>query len=741
MDLLHDLNNEQREAVLHTEGPLLILAGAGSGKTRVITHRIAYLIKEKGIDPSSILAFTFTNKAANEMKDRVGRLVGDMADRMWIGTFHATCVRILRNDIEKVGLRSGFAIFDSTDQLSLIKSCLRDLNYDEKMYPPKYVQNEISNAKNELIDPAAFERMTGSDFRRLKIAEIYKLYQTKLIQNNAMDFDDIIAYAIRLLRENPPVLKYYNNKFRYIHVDEYQDTNIAQFVLIKLLSRGSGNLCVVGDDDQSIYGFRGARIENILEFEKEYKNTKVIKLEQNYRSTENILNTANSVIRTNRGRKPKTLWTENESGSKTFLCRTENEHEEGMLVATEILNMESRGDINFKDAAVLYRTNAQSRVIEEMLRRSNIPYKVLAGQSFYQRKEIKDTLAYLRLINNPSGDLDLKRIINVPRRGIGDATVEKMERAAAVRQTGMLHIAKDAKNIPELARSTRQLGEFTALIDDFLALKDNIRVSELVERVINDSGMIAEYQRSGLLEDEYRIDNMRELISAALEFERSQENQSLDEFLSGVSLSSDTDGIDNENSVLLMTLHSAKGLEFPVVFIVGMEDGLFPGNRSITDEKELEEERRLCYVGITRAKKRLYLVHTNCRTLYGTTSYNSPSRFLDDIPSELTDHNKGIRKKYYSDNDAGTQSAKMKTSGFGFQLYKGGKPISLGDIGGKCEQIKFIEGDIVKHKKFGTGKIVSAQKDGEDTVLEIVFGETGMKRLLASLAKLEKVKE
>ena len=763
MSFTEGLNEKQKEAVLHTEGPLLILAGAGSGKTRVITHRIAYLIKEKGVHPSSILAFTFTNKAASEMKERVEQLVGDSSADIWVGTFHATCVRILRYDINKTVLRSGFAIFDSSDQLSLIKDCLKELNLNEQMYPPKAIQVEISNAKNELIYPDQFEKENAFDFRRSKIAQIYKLYQSKLIQNNAMDFDDIIMYTVTLLSTHREVLDFYNRKFKYVHVDEYQDTNTAQFKLISLLAKGSGNLCVVGDDDQSIYAFRGANIKNILEFEKTFPDTRVIKLEQNYRSTRNILDTANSVIARNVGRKPKKLWTENEQGCRTFACLADNEKEEARTVAREIMRLESLGEITYRDAAVLYRTNAQSRSIEEIFRQEGIPYKILAGHSFYERKEIKDTVAYLRLINNPSGDIDFKRIINVPKRGVGDATIDKLTEIAAQRGTSLFAVAADAANIPELSRTAKSLVGFSAMILSFMDIKDEISVPELVRRVVEESGMAEDYRSQETLEANNRIENMQELISAALDYEKSLEDQSaerqgLDEFLSSISLASESDDINNENSVLMMTLHSAKGLEFPVVFIVGLEEGLFPGYRSIV-ENEIEEERRLCYVGMTRAQKRLYLTNTRCRTLFGRTNYNMPSRFLKDIPKELLEgefEDSGSRNstgnswdsisektsKYDAGNTKGNvrdarTSAVIGTGGF--KLYRGGKPIDLGEFSASSENISYSPGDRVKHKRFGEGVVKSVVKDGSDALLEINFNETGMKRLLASLARLEKI--
>jgi DNA helicase-2/ATP-dependent DNA helicase PcrA len=637
LDFLKGLNSEQRKAVLHTEGPVLILAGAGSGKTRAITHRIAYLIREKGVHPSRILAFTFTNKAAREMKERIEHLLGDLIESIWVGTFHATCVRILRLNAEKAGFDRNFVIFDTQDQQALMRDCLRELDINEKNFPIKSILGEISRAKNELVDPIRFEKAYAADYRMSIISKAYRLYQNKLKKNNALDFDDIIMSAIELFLDHPPVLEYFQDKFRYIHVDEYQDTNTAQYHLISLLARKHGNICVVGDDDQSIYSFRGANIRNILDFEKEFKNTFVIKLEQNYRSTETILSAANSVIANNLGRKSKVLWTNNKKGDKITRYLVENEHDEALAVAAQVKGLERSGEINFRDAAVLYRTNAQSRVIEDIFRREGIPYKILAGVSFYQRKEIKDSMAYLRLVLNPDSDVDFKRIINVPRRGIGNTTIEHLERISAEKGLSLFRVAGSASEFSELSRAASALAKFVEMINGLREDEPGgSSVSRFVKRVIDASGLAEELEKENTEEARSRIENIAELVSAAIDYENRTENGgSPHEFIAEISLASDVDSIDEGNSVLLMTLHSAKGLEFPVVFIVGLEEGVFPGYRAMTDETQLEEERRLFYVGVTRAQKLLYLTSARCRTLYGKTDYYMCSRFVEEIPDNL----------------------------------------------------------------------------------------------------------
>lgn len=640
MELLNGLNKEQKEAVLHNEGPLLILAGAGSGKTRVLTHRIAYLIKEQGIYPSNILAITFTNKAAREMRERIDSLIGDLSNDMWVGTFHSICIRILRRDIEKIGYDSSFVIYDTTDQQVVIKECLKELNLSDKNFPPKSVLETIGKQKDELVDADHFEKLYASDFRLGKIAKVYKLYEKKLKSNNALDFDDIIMNTIKLFKQYPEVLEYYQRRFRYILVDEYQDTNTAQYMLVRLLSEAHKNLCVVGDDDQSIYGWRGANIRNILDFEKDFKNCKTIKLEQNYRSTQNILDAANFVISNNTGRKCKRLWTENKGGSKIVVCENDNEHEEALYTAREIERLINDENRKYKDFAILYRINAQSRVLEEMLMREGIPYKIVGGQKFYDRKEIKDIIAYLRLIQNPADNVSLKRIINVPKRGIGDTTVEHAENIAIENGLSIFTIISDAKEHSALSRAAQKLDAFTKMILRFRTMKETMSITELLDMVISDTGILKEYELENSVEAQSRIENIKELKSVALEFEKQNEENSLEEFLANISLVSDLDNLEEEQDyVVLMTMHSAKGLEFPVVFIPGLEEGVFPSYRSITEGPEqLEEERRLCYVGITRAREKLYLSNARFRTLFGNSTYNKPSRFISEIPEHLIEY-------------------------------------------------------------------------------------------------------
>ncbi len=640
MELLNGLNKEQKEAVLHNEGPLLILAGAGSGKTRVLTHRIAYLIKEQGIYPSSILAITFTNKAAREMRERIDSLIGDLSNDMWVGTFHSICIRILRRDIERLGYDRSFVIYDTSDQQVVIKECLKELNLNDKNFPPKSMLETIGKQKDELIDAEHFEKLYASDFRMGKIAKVYKLYEKKLKSNNALDFDDIIMNTIKLFKQCTEVLEYYQRRFRYVLVDEYQDTNTAQYTLVRLLSEAHQNLCVVGDDDQSIYGWRGANIRNILDFEKDFKKCKTIKLEQNYRSTQNILDAANFVISNNTGRKNKSLWTENKGGSKIVVCENDNEHEEALYAAREIQRLINSEDRKYKDFSILYRINAQSRVLEEMLMREGLPYKIVGGQKFYDRKEIKDIIAYLRLIQNPADNVSLKRIINVPKRGIGDTTVEHAENIAIENGLSIFTIISDAQEYPALGRAAQKLDSFAKMILRLRTMKETMSISELLDMVINDTGVLKEYEVENTVEAQSRVENIKELKSVALEFEKQNELNSLEEFLANISLVSDLDNLEEEQDyIVLMTMHSAKGLEFPVVFIPGLEEGVFPGYRAITEGLEqLEEERRLCYVGITRAREKLYLSNARFRTLFGNSSYNKPSRFLSEIPEHLVEY-------------------------------------------------------------------------------------------------------
>ena len=746
MSFLEGLNKEQLEAVGHCEGPLLILAGAGSGKTRVLTHRMAQMITEKGIKPWNILAITFTNKAAKEMKERVVNLIGAAGEDMWISTFHSACVRILRRDIDRLGFDKNFVIFDSSDQQILVKDCLKELNLNDKNFPPKSVLHEISKAKDDMIDPEAYENMYASDFRLNKISKIYSLYQKKLKLNNALDFDDIIVKAINLLTDFPEVLDYYQSKFHYIMVDVYQDTNNAQFTLIGLLAARHGNICVVGDDDQGIYSWRGANIRNILDFEKEFPGTKVIKLEQNYRSTESILDAANQVIRNNAGRKNKKLWTENGKGENLKYVCSGNEHEEANYVVYEINKQIKEGKRKYSDYAVLYRMNAQSRVLEEGFMKYGIPYKLVGALKFYDRKETKDLLAYLRLIHNPSDSISLKRIINVPKRGIGKTTIESLEQQAAAREISMFSLIQSADSLQGVGRAVGSLQEFSSIICGLKAVQEKLKLSEFISEVLNRTGYLKELENEDTIEARGRIENLKEFISVALEFEKENEDADLGIFLENVSLVADIDTMNESNdAVILMTFHSAKGLEFPVVFMVGMEEGVFPGYRSMNEDSEMEEERRLCYVGITRAREQLFMTGAFSRTLFGSTTYNRMSRFLKEIPQNLIDgletsSNKkdtlmswdstGVdsqRGSLYSKNAVNT----LKNTG-GLATFVNNKTIR--------ETIELSElktGVKVEHKKFGIGVITKVEEEGNDLKLDIAFNDSGKKRLMAQFAGLK----
>jgi len=748
MDLLSNLNKEQKEAVSHGDGPLLLLAGAGSGKTRVLTHRIAYLIKERGVRPFGILAITFTNKAAKEMRERINNLVENGAEDIWVGTFHATCMRILRRDIDKLGYDRSFVIYDTQDQQTVLKDCIKELRLNDKNFPVKSLQQEIGKAKDEMIDEKSFELINATDFRMSKIAAVYTLYQKKLRQNNAVDFDDIILLTIRLFNENKDVWEYYQRKFKYVFVDEYQDTNTAQYALVGMLAKGYGNLCVVGDDDQSIYGWRGANIRNILDFEKEFKGCKVIKLEQNYRSTKKILDAANAVIKNNAGRKLKKLWTENDDGELIHYYKAGNEHDEGYFVASMIRKLHDEGR-NYNDIAVLYRLNAQSRVLEDMLMKEGTPYKILGGLRFYDRKEIKDVIAYLRVILNPSDNISLKRVINVPKRGIGDTTVSKAEEIANERNASIFSICSSAIEIQELGRAAAKLDAFTTMIARLRALKEAVKVSELIGEVISDSGILKELEAEDSVEAQTRIENIKELISVAIEFEKDDEGGGLDAFLENVSLVADVDGLDEDaDRVVLMTLHSAKGLEFPVVFLPGLEEGVFPGYRSIGSETEIEEERRICYVGITRAREQLFISSAYSRTLFGNTTFNRESRFLREIPEELIFNPEKKKKLAVEQKISGFTP---KTTSFANDTQKpaevfGIKGVQRGFGDAFASQAPkpitggtFKAGDKVKHKKFGTGTITKVEPEGADFKLDIMFGGSGLKRLMAGFANLEKL--
>ena len=766
-NLLEGLNDKQYEAVINTEGPCLVIAGAGSGKTKVLTHKIAYLIHEKDIKPWNILAITFTNKAANEMKERVADLVGEGAQDIWMGTFHSICVRILRKFIDRIGFDHSFVIFDTSDQRTLIKECLRDLQIDDKMFTDRSVQFEISNAKNDMKEPEEYEAMVKGDFRREKIATVYNLYQKRLKENNAIDFDDIINYTIKIFNENPDVLDYYANKFNYILVDEYQDTNKSQFTLIRILASVHGNITVVGDNDQGIYSFRGADISNILNFEKDFKGTKIIKLEQNYRCTQNILNAANSVIKNNEVKYKKKLWTENEEGALPTFHVSDDEYDEGRYIVEQINHLRREEYYKYSDFAILYRMNSQSRAIEEILRREDIPYKIVGGLKFYERKEIKDIIAYLRLINNTSDNLALKRIINEPKRGIGKTSLDKIQ--AISEQTGvpMYQIIKEADQYG-LARIYNNAKEFIEVIEDLISKRDELTITELIKATLSETGYTKALEDENTIEAENRIENLEEFLTVAVQFEEEEADNDLSSFLEGITLSSDIDGMDDEEeSVTLMTLHSAKGLEFPVVFLVGMEEGIFPGYKSIGEPKELEEERRLCYVGITRAKNYLYLTCSRKRTMFGSTSFNPVSRFVKEIPENMLEGADEIESKpsnNFDDMDYEWSYGKSGRSGIGNYGKNNSNVVSykidtnktktepsfafksaesfLAKLNNKAKEndtdlSKFKEGQRIYHKRFGEGNISKIEPEGDDLKLDIQFDKVGHKRLMAKYANLE----
>ena len=767
-DLLKGLNDKQYEAVVNTEGPCLVIAGAGSGKTKVLTHKIAYLIGEKQVHPWNILAITFTNKAANEMKERIENLVGDVAKDIWMGTFHSICVRILRRFIDRIGFDSSFIIFDTSDQKTLIKTCLKELAIDDKLLNDRSVLSEISNAKNEMLEPDQYEMRARGDFRKEKIASVYQLYQKRLKENNAIDFDDIINYTIKILMENPDVLEYYSNKFNYVLVDEYQDTNKSQFTLVTLLASKNGNITVVGDNDQGIYSFRGADISNILNFERDFPGTKIIKLEQNYRCTGNILKAANSVIKNNEVKYKKELWTQNEQGHLPRVYLADNEYDEASYLVSEIEHLKREEYYSYSDFAVLYRMNTQSRAIEDILRRENIPYKIIGGLKFYERKEIKDLIAYLRLIQNSADNLSLKRIINEPKRGIGKTSLDKVEQLSNDSGKSMYEIIKHADEYA-LNRVFLNSREFVNSIEELKAKKDDLKISELVTTTLKKTGYMKALENENTIEAENRIANLEEFLTVAIEFEEEFAENTLSEFLEGITLSSDLDNLEEEQDmVTLMTLHSAKGLEFPVVFLVGMEDGIFPGHQSMMDPQELEEERRLCYVGITRAKENLFLTCSKQRTIFGSTSYNPVSRFLKEIPPELLEgyeevfgeeknHKNQIFKdsqyswSYGSKNNGNIKTYQINTkepvavasnqksnNGFAFRTaesFLSGLQKTTANT--QVDLSKYEQGVRVFHKKFGEGTINLVEPEGDDLKVDINFDKVGHKRLMAKFAKLE----
>ena len=755
-DIIDVLNDKQKEAVLSTEGPCLVIAGAGSGKTKVLTHKIAYLMQEKNVKPWSILAITFTNKAANEMKERVENLVGDVAKDMWIGTFHSICVRILRRYIDRIGFTSSFIIFDSSDQRTLVKQCLKQLNIDDKMLNDRAVLSEISNAKNEMLEPDAYKLRTNNEIRKETIAKVYELYQKRLRENNAIDFDDIINYTIRILSENPDVLEYYSNKFEYVLVDEYQDTNKAQFTLVSILAALHGNITVVGDNDQGIYSFRGADITNILNFEKDFPGTKIIKLEQNYRCTQNILDAANAVIKNNETKYEKKLWTENGKGGMITVFRGNDEYDEANFIVENINRLRREEYMTYNDFAILYRMNSQSRSIEDILRRENVPYKIIGGLKFYERKEIKDTIAYLRLIQNPSDNLSLTRIINEPKRGIGKTSLDNVQQIAMQSETSMYDVIKRADEFG-LNRVFVNSREFISQIEELRAKKDHIKISDLIKETLNKTGYTKALEDEDTTEAETRLENIEEFLTVAMEFEEQMAENSLEEFLEGITLSSDIDNADDqEDSVTLMTLHSAKGLEFPVVFLVGMEEGIFPGYKSIGEPKELEEERRLCYVGITRAKQNLFISCARQRTIFGSTSCNQVSRFVKEIPKELMDGFdetfEDKPQKTYEDYQYEWKYGNSHVTSYKSDEVKSAKPAMqynfrtaesfLNNLNKKPASASvdvsiYRAGQRVYHKKFGEGRINYVEAEGDDAKVDITFNKIGHKRLMAKYAGLE----
>ncbi|MFO1441878.1 DNA helicase PcrA [Bacillus sp. Bva_UNVM-123] len=733
--LLNGLNSEQQNAVKATDGPLLIMAGAGSGKTRVLTHRIAYLMVEKGVNPYNILAITFTNKAAREMRERIERMMGGVAEQIWISTFHSMCVRILRRDIDRIGYNRNFTILDTTDQQSVIKAILKDKNLDPKKFDPRALLGAISSAKNELMTPEEYSKTAG-DYYQQVTSDVYAEYQKRLRRNSALDFDDLIMITIQLFQRVPEVLEYYQRKFQYIHVDEYQDTNRAQYMLVKLLAARFRNLCVVGDSDQSIYRWRGADIANILSFEKDYPNAQVILLEQNYRSTKRILQAANHVISRNMNRKAKNLWTENAEGNKISYYRSDSEQGEAQFVAGKIKELTRDGNRKSSDIAILYRTNAQSRVMEEVLLKSNIEYSIVGGIKFYDRKEIKDMLAYLRLIANPADDISLQRIINVPKRGIGSGSIDKLANFANLHELTMFEALDSIELVGLSPKITKSIAEFRDLIKNYTQMQEYLSVTELVEEILEKSGYRDMLVAEKSIEAQSRLENLEEFLSVTKSFEDSSEDKSLVAFLTDLALVADIDKLDDDgekaDAVVLMTLHSAKGLEFPIVFLIGLEEGVFPHSRSIMDDAEMEEERRLAYVGITRAEEELYITNAQMRTLFGRTNMNAPSRFIKEIPEDLLD---------------GLQPAQKAGASFGhtpfgtsFQRQPQRKPVirpATNATGG--DELGWKVGDKAVHGKWGTGTVVSVKGEGEGTELDIAFPKpTGIKRLLAKFAPITK---
>ena len=795
--LYSHLNDMQRQAVLTTSGPLLILAGAGSGKTTVLTNRVAHLVKfgdiyksdfspkgltmddlkilsdylenmgpdkrelpenissmlgYRGVFPSSILAITFTNKAAKEMKERIFRLVGEQAKDIWVSTFHSTCVRILRRDIDKIGYGKNFVIYDDSDQLIVVKECLKELDINEKYFNPKEVRSVIGHLKDELKSHIDYAKEVQGQYREEKLAKLYALYESKLKKNNALDFNDLLSKTLELFYLHEDVLRYYRKKFHYVLVDEYQDTNFAQYMLVKLLSDTYKNICVVGDDDQSIYRWRGADIRNILDFEKDFTDTYVVKLEENYRSFQNILDAANQVIRNNKGRKEKSLWTQKEKGDRLRIYKAYNEQQEAEFICNEIKNHINSGG-RASDVAVLYRMNAQSRALEEALIKYAIPYNIYGGQKFYDRKEIKDLISYLRMLDNPADNVSLQRIINVPRRGIGNTTLATLQEAAVQMDESIFSVILDLdENMVLSSRTSSKVKEFGQLIGKLIAMKEVLPLTEFIHMLLQETNYQSSLEEENSIESQSRLDNIKEFVSAAKEFENINPGAGLTEFLENIALISDIDRMgdgqdDGLTALTMMTLHSAKGLEFPIVFLTGLEEGLFPHSRSMESEEELEEERRLCYVGITRAKKLLYITHTVQRTMYGTPTLNIPSRFINEIPGELVDcidqqpASSGYRKssgqgtrrvlQYSAEQSENSQSERAQQY-MNAQQSPPMKPIPR-EVG------RFTLGDKVYHTKFGNGTIVSMEGEGSNLQIKVAFIQGGIRKFLADLAPLKKI--
>ena len=768
MDIFAGLNPAQKQAVEHTDGPLLIMAGAGSGKTKVLTCKVANLLA-KGVAPWSILAITFTNKAATEMRERVDRMIGEGAKDVWLSTFHSFCARFLRREVEATGMyKRNFVIYDSSDSQVVIKECLKELNLDPKQYAPSSIQNAISNAKNQLMGPKAMAR-DAENFFQQKVAEVYALYAKKLRTNNAMDFDDLLMVSVLLLEEHEEIRVKYQNRFKYILVDEYQDTNGAQYQLTKILAAKHHNLCVVGDADQSIYGWRGADIRNIMDFEEDYPEARTIKLEQNYRSTKNILAAANAVIEHNINRKKKELWTENATGEKLTIYEARDERDEAEFIATTVMKQKTIFNASYGDMAVLYRTNAQSRVVEETFMRRGIPYTMVGGLKFYDRKEIKDILAYLRVIYNPLDTVSLLRIINVPKRGLGATTVAKLADFAENNGLTLFDVISSEETLSQIpgitARVKKPLELFSTFIFQFMGYQSNMRIDDLIEKVLEESGYLRELQEEKKPENESRIENLKEFVGVARDFQKTEDNPNLENFLSTLSLVSDIDNAELEDDrITLMTLHSAKGLEFPTVFMVGMEEGLFPHSRTLMDENEIEEERRTCYVGITRAQRKLYLTCAQQRTIYGKTSMSTPSRFLEEIPEEYTErlvprvnaYGFANANHYGAQQRSGTMTFRPSANQMGSGTNFSDKAKSALEVMNAMQKrgvnvqpktgvirpdtsVKWKVGDKAQHGKWGVGTVVSVKGEGEEVELKIAFPGQGVKGLMQKYAPISKV--